>query len=68
MAGAFTPKSPSAKEALLNGLNGYRLRDTSDRICREKKEDDSKEKLRNKNNAVKTVGPPVHHSGINQLH
>ena len=36
--GAFGPKSPSAKQRQALSAQGYRLRDTDDRISREKKD------------------------------
>ena len=39
--GAFGPKSPSAKQRQALTAQGYRLRDTDDRISREKKDGSS---------------------------
>ena len=70
--GAFTPKNANPKQ-LLTDMNGYRLRDTDDRLSREKKEpakEPTSKRPPPKSRQPKPdkpadpqIGPPINHNG-----
>ena len=61
LTGAYTPKSPTAKQGL---ANGYRLRDTNDRLLREKVQTKPKDEAKVSPPPKKNIGPVGYSSGI----